>query len=716
MNEICAQDRVRGHYSYRVPRREVGNARMAEKKLDTVLQQIRQTVGTPGVEELADHQLLQRFAAGQEESAFAALVRRHGPMVLGVCRRILRDAHQAEDAFQATFLVLARKAGSIRKQESVASWLHGVALRVAGKARTSAYRRSALERRVMAMRQPERELPREQTDLEEVLDQELRKLPEKYRAPLVLCYLEGKSNEEAARELGWTQGMVRGRLFRGRDMLRHRLARRGFAAVTAVSLANTMTESAPAAIPPALLEATVRAGVLFAKSQGAVAGVSATTAALAQHALRGLFWEQFKVPLIAAASTGLAGLAGLAVFLGLGTGSPDDPSSQLASIQTDQEARTARLPPQPNLGTDRLVEVDVLAELVGPAGFAPGLAEALEQGVGGPLWIRTGLTRSDGQPAAGAVVLFRWQTGEETLRADDGGTLQFPLRREMLDGLRLFISPQLRPRFQLVGANGEAVNLVGSIPSPTEAATAAAMLSRQRGDLEVVHGPGRIRDGQQALNDLEAMLRLAHEFAGLNLRRPCRLVLLETGQAAPVSTGGLQLLVPAESLRKEGREQPAETAQWLVLHRWAMATLTQDALGTPSPAVLSLRSALAEILAYEFCRDRYPEVARLRLERMKLDLASWAGRRQQVPEASGSFPIIMIDPQQHPNAGGGAVAFLLLHRKLRDMEPPAIKETYAQSLHDPESLVQEHLIRTELETLSRELERLLNALRKQESK
>lgn len=706
---------VSGHYSYRVPRREVGNARMAEKKLETVLQQIRQAVGAPGVEELADHQLLQRFAASQEESAFAALVRRHGPMVLGVCRRILRDAHQAEDAFQATFLVLARKAGSIRKQESVASWLHGVALRVAGKARTSAYRRSALERRVMAMRQPERELPRVQTDLEEVLDQELRKLPEKYRAPLVLCYLEGKSNEEAARELGWTQGMVRGRLFRGRDMLRNRLARRGFAAVTAVSLANTMTESASAAIPPALLEATVRAGVLFAKSQGTVAGVSATTAALAHHALRGLFWEQFKVPLLAAASTGLAGLAGLAVFVGLGTGSADDPSPQHASIQTDQEARSVGQPQQQNLGTDRLVEVDVLAQLAGPAGFVPGLAEALERGLGGPLWIRTRLTRSDGQPAAGAVVLFRWQTGEETLRADDEGMLQFPLRREMLDGLTLAVSPQLRPRFQLVGANGETVNLTGPIPSRIEPATTAPMLSRQRGDLEVVYGPGRIQEGQQALDDLEAMLRFAREFAGLELRRPCRLVLLEAGQSAPVSAG-LQLLVPAGSLARERLEHPAETGQWLVLHRWAMATLTPDALSRPSPAVLSLRSALAEILAYEFCRERYPEVARLRLERMKLDLASWASGRQQMPEESGSSPAISVDPQQQPNAGGGAVAFLLLHRKLRDMEPSAIKETYAQSLHDPESLVQEHLIRTEQETLSRELERLLNTLRKQESK
>ncbi len=689
---------------------------MAEKKLETVLQQIRQAVGTPGVEELADHQLLQRFAASQEESAFAALVRRHGPMVLGVCRRILRDAHQAEDAFQATFLVLARKAGSIRKQESVASWLHGVALRVAGKARTSAYRRSALERRVMAMRQPERELPREQTDLEEILDQELRNLPEKYRAPLVLCYLEGKSNEEAARELGWTQGMVRGRLFRGRDMLRHRLARRGFAAVTAVSLTHTLTESAGAAIPPALLEATVRAGVLFAKSQGAVAGVSAATAALAQHALRGLFWDQFKVPLMAAASTGLVGLTGLAVFLGLGTGSPDDPSLQQASVQRDQEARTSRLPEQQNLGTDRLVEVDVLAELAGPAGFAPGLVEALERGMGGPLWIRTGLTRSDGQPAAGAVVLFRWRTGEETLRADDDGMLQFPLRREMLDGLTLAVSPQLQPCFQLVGARGETVRLTGPIPSPTKSATSAAMLSRQRGDLEVVFSPGRVREGQQALDDLEAMLRFAREFAGLDLRRPCRLVLLETGQAAPASAGRLQLLAPAGSLGKEGLEQPAETAQWLVLHRWAMASLTPDALSAPSPQVLSVRSAMAEILAYEFCRDRYPEVARRRLERMQLDLASWAKGRQQVPEASGSTPIIMIDPQQQPNAGGGAVAFLLLHRKMRDMEPSAIKATYAQSLNDPESLARDYLIQTEQESLSQDLQRLLKALRKQESK
>ncbi|MCS6977901.1 MAG: sigma-70 family RNA polymerase sigma factor [Gemmatales bacterium] len=693
---------------------------MAEKQLDTVLQHIRQAVGAPAVEDLPDHQLLQRFSAKQEESAFAALVRRHGPMVLGVCRRILRDAHQAEDAFQATFLVLARKAGSIRKQESVASWLHGVALRVAGKARTSAYRRSALERQVMAMRQPERELPREQTELEEVLDQELRRLPEKYRAPLVLCYLEGKTNEEAARELGWTQGMVRGRLFRGRDMLRNRLARRGLAAISAVSLTATLSESATASVPPALLEATVRAGVLFAKSHGAVAGVSASTAALAQHALRGLFWDQLKTPLIAAASTSLAGLAGLAVVLGLGTGKAVNTESQeaYASRSPDREAHASRLPYREadaarssieSKRSEQLVEVDVLAQVAGPGGFVPGLAEALEKGLGGPIWIRATLTKADGQPAGHAVGLFRWQNGEETVRADADGVMQFPVRREMLDHLRLALSPQIQARFQIVGANGEAFRFMSPPPlAEGQPTSAVPMLSHQRGDLEVVHGSARFQAGQQALGDLEAMVRLARDFAGLELRRPCRLVLLETGQAAPMSSGGFQLMVSAssiESAREGTAGEPSETAQWLVLHRWALASLTPDALSSPSPVGLSVRSALAEILAHEFCREHYPRVAWQRLKRMQLDLAS---RAKGGPE--------VVDPQREPNAAGGAVAFLLVHRGLRNLEPSAIRSKYAQSLHDPESLAREYLVPTEVESLNEELERLVKALEKQESK
>jgi RNA polymerase sigma factor (sigma-70 family) len=169
--------------------------------------------------------LVERFVQRQDEEAFAALVRRHGPLVLGVCRRVLHDWDDAQDAFQATFFVLARKAASLAKPEALGNWLYGVAFRTAVKARARAARRREYERQAgRATANPSSELARR--DLWEALDEELSRLPEKYRAPLVRCYLEGKTNEEAARELGCPPGSMSGRLARGRELLRERLTSR----------------------------------------------------------------------------------------------------------------------------------------------------------------------------------------------------------------------------------------------------------------------------------------------------------------------------------------------------------------------------------------------------------------------------------------------------------------------------------------------------------
>jgi RNA polymerase sigma factor (sigma-70 family) len=181
--------------------------------------------------EQTDSQLLERFAGQQDEAAFAALVRRHGPMVLAVCRRILRDAHDADDAFQATFLVLVRKASVIARPELLGNWLYGVAHRVAVKARAKAARRSEHERRAPALASADPTAEVTKHELRAVLDAELRQLPEKYRAPLVLCYLEGKTNAQAARLLGWPTGSISGRLARARELLRERLLSRDLAAV-----------------------------------------------------------------------------------------------------------------------------------------------------------------------------------------------------------------------------------------------------------------------------------------------------------------------------------------------------------------------------------------------------------------------------------------------------------------------------------------------------
>src|SRR5262249_50355259 len=158
-----------------------------------------------------------------DESAFEALLLRHGPLVWGVCRRLLRDRADAEDAFQAAFLVLAQKAASVRAQGSVAGWLHGVAYRLALQARARSARRVAHERQAAAAAHPEPAPAAADPELRAVLDEELGQLPDRYRAPLVLCYFQGKTNAQAAQALGWPAGSISKRLARARELLRRRL-------------------------------------------------------------------------------------------------------------------------------------------------------------------------------------------------------------------------------------------------------------------------------------------------------------------------------------------------------------------------------------------------------------------------------------------------------------------------------------------------------------
>jgi RNA polymerase sigma factor (sigma-70 family) len=176
------------------------------------------------LEDRTDRQLLEAFVRRQDASAFAGLVRRHGPLVLRVCRRILGNAHDAEDAFQATFLVLFRKAGSLRTPELLANWLYGVASRTARKARTRFLRRRQRESLCSWTLATEPAPDPANPHLQMQLDQELHYLPDKYRLPLILCYLEGMTNAEAARHLGWPAGSMSFRLARGRELLRERLA------------------------------------------------------------------------------------------------------------------------------------------------------------------------------------------------------------------------------------------------------------------------------------------------------------------------------------------------------------------------------------------------------------------------------------------------------------------------------------------------------------
>jgi RNA polymerase sigma factor (sigma-70 family) len=281
-----------------------------------------------------DGELLERFAHHQDEPAFAALVRRHGPMVLGVCRRVLHDEHDADDAFQATFLVLARQAGCIRKAESVASWLYGVAYRIALRSRAQAARRRKVEGQAVAMAEHDPQAELAWRELRRVLDEELHRLPAKYHAPLILCYLEGKTNTEAARELGWTKGTVSGRLARARDLLRERLSRRGLALDAGV-VAVMLLQKAAVSVPPHLAAATV-AGALLGKVSIAVATlvISQPVNALADDVLRTLAWRRFwgRTLAVLAAFLFLAGAGAGAAFVwphkwGRGRDCKNDPAT-----------------------------------------------------------------------------------------------------------------------------------------------------------------------------------------------------------------------------------------------------------------------------------------------------------------------------------------------------------------------------------------------------
>jgi RNA polymerase sigma factor (sigma-70 family) len=203
-----------------------------------------------------DGELLARYRRDRDQDAFGSLVRRHGPMVLGVCRRVLRDSHAAEDAFQATFVVLARKADAVRPPERLAPWLYGVAYRTALKARGRAFRRQQVEQAYVA-EVANRPAPTsgEAAELLPVIDEQLNALPEKYRTPLLLCALQGLNKAEAAERLGLPEGTISSRLARAREMLRDRLTRRGVA-VPAAALAGLLSaDSLRAAVPPALADA-----------------------------------------------------------------------------------------------------------------------------------------------------------------------------------------------------------------------------------------------------------------------------------------------------------------------------------------------------------------------------------------------------------------------------------------------------------------------------
>jgi RNA polymerase sigma factor (sigma-70 family) len=303
---------VAGNYYKKA--RDRRNADMATAPLGTVLQHIHQLAGGTSAPQWTERQLLDNFTEQRSEAAFTALVSRHGPMVLRVCRRVLNHEQDAEDAFQATFLVLARNAGAIRKRDTVGDWLHGVAYRTAMKVKRSAARRRNHEARLGHRRTDFKSVPPTWDDVQAVLDEEIQRLPACFREAFVLCVLEGKSGPDAAVELRCKEGTVKSRVNRARHMLQRQLARRGINLAGLLAALSVAESTGRAALSTSLTAITVRFGLLVAAGESAAGLIPAHIAALAAGVTRAMCLTKAKIAVVLMLGVGLfvAGAGALA--------------------------------------------------------------------------------------------------------------------------------------------------------------------------------------------------------------------------------------------------------------------------------------------------------------------------------------------------------------------------------------------------------------------
>ena len=273
---------------------------MVRGEQETALRNVRMlfAVGTTG--SLTDRQLLEQFrsrAGDAAEAAFAGLVERHGPMVIRTCRSVLRDEHAVEDAFQATFLVLVRRSGSLWVQDSLGPWLFQVAMRVSSSLRSAEIRRRRCEEK-RAQQTETAVFDRDCDDLGPAIHQELARLPERFRAAIMLCCIEGMTQQQAAGQLGWPLGTLQSRLARGRERLRAQMLRRGLAPSSVVFATMLSPEPAQAVVPVALANATVRMALQYAAGKAATAGVAALPVVLlTQGVLKTMVLQKLKVVL-----------------------------------------------------------------------------------------------------------------------------------------------------------------------------------------------------------------------------------------------------------------------------------------------------------------------------------------------------------------------------------------------------------------------------------
>jgi RNA polymerase sigma-70 factor (ECF subfamily) len=307
-----------------------------------IVRQFQTLFGVRALATVDDAELLERFLDRHDDEsasfAFEALLARHGPMVLRVCRSILRDDNDVDDAFQATFLVLVKRARSVRRRDSAASWLYGVALRVASAARVASARRQIFERRgaeIAAQTHSAGSHPWETADVGVLLREEIERLPERFRAAVVLCHLEGLTHEEAAQLLHWPVGTVRSRLARAREKLRERLAGRGLAPPEPAALLTV----GPLMFPVNLIRSTTTAALRVAAGEALTAGtVPAAVAALTGGVLRTMLKTKFKMTVASLCVAGATVVIGAGISRSALIGEQGRPSQASTTINVAQAA------------------------------------------------------------------------------------------------------------------------------------------------------------------------------------------------------------------------------------------------------------------------------------------------------------------------------------------------------------------------------------------
>ena len=401
---------------------------MAKQQLSDVILYIRSVAGTH-YKNWTDQELLAAFTTRNDQDAFTTLVKRHGPMVMGICRRVLHHLQDAEDAFQATFILLARRSAGIRKQESLASWLHGVAYRMAHNAKRSTSRRRKYEGTVQPTPSVDRTAELEWREVRTILDDEIQRLPEMYRTSFILFYLENRKQADIARQLGIKEGTVWSRLAHARRLLQERLSRRGVALPAALGLLAVSAEAATAAVPGSLVSSVVQAATLSATG-GAVADVaSAEVMALLQGAHQVMIVSQCKIATLLLLAAGVLGTGfGFALHR-----SPAVQAMEMAREESPQAQPASK-----------------------PAAADPGVPDKKESEAKAVVEVRGRVLDPDGRPVAGAKLYLGSRNKEAMypLRATSDGDGRFTFRYPLSGSPRHDSTAQAPPPNVLAVAKG----------------------------------------------------------------------------------------------------------------------------------------------------------------------------------------------------------------------------------------------------------------------